>query len=146
MNVVWGLIVVAAASGEGAIVQGVLIGSVMSVITVLMLQLQGLNSPFHGGVGGLQPVAMERSLRMADEALSSAGAQVELQCDALGKPVARMTTPSLTAAGSSSWRPYSCPSRPSRRRGAATSRPGGTVSRRRRAGGQTRCGSSRRRI
>ena len=48
--------------GERAVVQGMLIGSVVSVITVLLLLLNGLNSPFHDGVGGLQPVAMERSL------------------------------------------------------------------------------------
>ena len=49
--------------GERAVVQGMLIGSVVSVITVLLLLLNGLNSPYHDGVGGLQPVAMERSLR-----------------------------------------------------------------------------------
>ena len=47
----------------------------------------GLDEPFHDGVGGLQPVAMERSLRIVDEALGSVGAQVRLPCDALGKPV-----------------------------------------------------------
>jgi hypothetical protein len=38
--------------GERAVVQGMLIGSVVSVIAVLMLLLHGLNSPFHDGVGG----------------------------------------------------------------------------------------------
>ena len=74
-------------SGERAVVQGMLIGSVVSVMTVLMLLLNGLDKPFHDGVGGLQPVAMERSLRMIDEALSAVGAQVQLPCDAAGKPV-----------------------------------------------------------
>ena len=74
--------------GERAVVQGVLIGSVVAVIAVLMLLLRGLDTPFHDGVGGLQPVAMERSLRMADEALSAVGAQLRLPCDAFGKPVA----------------------------------------------------------
>ncbi len=74
-------------SGERAVVQGMLIGSVVSVITVLLLLLNGLNSPFHDGVGGLQPVAMERSLRQIDDALSAVGAEVELPCDAAGTPV-----------------------------------------------------------
>ena len=73
--------------GERAVVQGMLIGSVVSVITVLLLLLNGLNSPFHDGVGGLQPVAMERSLRQIDQALSAVGAEVELPCDAAGAPV-----------------------------------------------------------
>ncbi len=73
--------------GERAVVQGMLIGSVVAVISALMLLLHGLDEPFHGGVGGLQPVAMERSLRMIDDALGSVGAQVRLPCDALGEPV-----------------------------------------------------------
>ena len=74
-------------SGERAVVQGMLIGSVVAVISALMLLLHGLDEPFHGGVGGLQPVAMERSLRMIDDALGSVGAQVRLPCDALGEPL-----------------------------------------------------------
>ena len=74
--------------GERAVVQGMLIGSVVSVIAVLMLLLHGLNTPFHDGVGGLQPAAMERSLRMADEALDAVGVKLRLPCDALGRPLA----------------------------------------------------------
>ena len=73
--------------GERAVVQGMLIGSVVSVITVLLLLLNGLNSPFHEGVGGLKPVAMERSLRKIDDALSAVDAEVQLPCDAAGAPV-----------------------------------------------------------
>ena len=73
--------------GERAVVQGMLIGSVVSVMAALMLLLHGLDKPFHDGVGGLQPVAMERSLRMIDQALGAVGAQVQLPCDALGRPV-----------------------------------------------------------
>jgi len=73
--------------GERAVVQGMLIGSVVAVIVSLMLLLRALDEPFHGGVGGLRPVAMERSLRMIDEALGSVGAQVRLPCDALGEPL-----------------------------------------------------------
>ena len=71
-------------SGERAIVQGMLMGSVAAVITVLLLLLNGLDNPFHAGVGGLEPVAMERSLRMIDEALGAVQTQVQLPCDAVG--------------------------------------------------------------
>ncbi len=74
-------------SGERALVQGVLIGSIVSVLTVLMLLLYGLNNPFQSGVGGLKPVAMERSLRMVDEALGAVGTRVQLPCDTFGKPL-----------------------------------------------------------
>src|SRR4051794_25210016 len=73
--------------GERAVVQGMLIGSVVSVLAALMLLLHGLDEPFHSGVGGLQPVAMERSLRMIDSALRTVGADVRLPCDARGNPV-----------------------------------------------------------
>ncbi len=73
--------------GERPVVQGMLIGSVVSVMTVLMLLLYGLDNPFHTGVGGLKPVAMERSLRMVDQALGAVGAQVRLPCNAVGKPI-----------------------------------------------------------
>jgi hypothetical protein len=45
--------------GERAYVQGLLIGSVVSVMTVLLLLLGALDNPFQTGVGGLKPVAME---------------------------------------------------------------------------------------
>jgi hypothetical protein len=73
--------------GERAVVQGMLIGSVVAVIVSLMLLLRALDEPFHGGVGGLRPVAMERSLRMIDEALGSVEAKVRLPCDTLGVPL-----------------------------------------------------------
>jgi hypothetical protein len=71
---------------ERAVVQGMLIGSVVVVMASLMLLLRGLDEPFHDGVGGLQPVAMERSLRLIDEALSAVGDRVQIPCDALGRP------------------------------------------------------------
>jgi amino acid transporter len=71
--------------GERAVVQGMLIGSVVSVIVVLLLLLNGLNHPFHTGVGGLKPVSMERSLRLIHEALGAVDVQVRLPCNARGE-------------------------------------------------------------
>lgn len=65
--------------------QGLLMGSVAAVITVLLL-LGFLDSPFGTGIGTLEPTAMERTLRITDEALGAAGAAVRPPCDAQGLP------------------------------------------------------------
>ena len=46
--------------------QGVLMGSVTVVITLLMLLLVFFDHPHGGGVGRLQPTAMERTMRLID--------------------------------------------------------------------------------
>ncbi len=73
-------------SGEGAVTQGVLMGSVTSVIVLMLLLLNFLDNPFHSDVGGLRPVAMERTLRIVDEALSAIESDVRIPCDAEGNP------------------------------------------------------------
>jgi hypothetical protein len=77
-----------ASSGERAVVQGFLAGSVASVVTAMLLLLGFLDNPFHEGVGGLEPTAMERTLRQLDVALREAGVEVRLPCDAAGIPEA----------------------------------------------------------
>jgi Protein of unknown function (DUF4239) len=71
-------------SGERAVVQGMLIGSVTVVIVALLLLLRGLDSPFHGGVGGLQPTAMERALELLERERQIVGDQTPLPCDTNG--------------------------------------------------------------
>ena len=73
-------------SGERAIVQGVLMGSVVSVIVSMLVLLQFLNNPFHEGFGGLQPVAMERALVIIDQELAVAGRVAQPPCDGAGQP------------------------------------------------------------
>jgi hypothetical protein len=53
---------------------------------VMLLLLVFLNSPFHKGVGGLRPVAMERTLRIVDQALGATGKTVRILCDGQGNP------------------------------------------------------------
>jgi hypothetical protein len=53
----------------------------------MLLLILFLNNPFHEGVGGVRPVAMERTLRIVDEALQAVDQRVTLPCDALGNPV-----------------------------------------------------------
>lgn len=71
-------------SGEGALTQAMLMGGVSVVITSLFLLLMFLDSPFTEGVGGLRPVAMERTLHLADEQLDIAGLDITLPCGADG--------------------------------------------------------------
>ena len=73
-------------SAEGAVTQGLLMGAVTSVIVMLLLLLSFLDSPFQSGVGGVKPVAMERTLRIVDDALAQAGIEVTTPCDAEGAP------------------------------------------------------------
>ena len=69
-------------SGERAIVQGMLIGTVTVVIVAMLLLLRALDNPFHGGVGGLQPAAMERTLELLEEERRIVGDEASLPCDA----------------------------------------------------------------
>jgi len=71
-------------SAERAVTQGLLMGAVTSVIVVLLLLLSFLDSPFQTGVGGVRPVAMERTLRIVDDALPRAGIEVSTPCDEEG--------------------------------------------------------------
>jgi uncharacterized membrane protein len=71
-------------SGERAVVQALLMGTVVSVLTSMLLLLNLLDNPFHDGIGGLQPVAMERALQVIDEELVYTGFDAPLPCDARG--------------------------------------------------------------
>ena len=73
--------------GESAVTQGMLMGAVASVITVMLLLLWSLDHPFQEGVGGLRPVAMERSLRVLDEVVPSFAPGISPPCDAEGRPL-----------------------------------------------------------
>jgi hypothetical protein len=72
--------------GERALTQALLMGSVTAVIVLMLLLLGSLDNPFRSGVGGLRPVAMERTLTMVDEALGAVGGDVAVPCDEEGNP------------------------------------------------------------
>ena len=67
-------------------VSGLFMGGVIAVITVLLLLLQFLDDPVHGGIGGLQPSAMERTLELIDQQLQVIGGDIVVPCDATGNP------------------------------------------------------------
>ena len=74
-------------SGEPAVVQALLMGSVVAVLVSTLLLLQFLNHPFHAGVGGLRPVAMQRTLKIIDQELRTSGHTIHAPCDASGNPL-----------------------------------------------------------
>ena len=74
-------------SSEGAMTQAMLMGSVTSVITILLLLLVFFNQPFQDDVGGLQPDSMERSLRIIDGEIESELIAVDPPCDEAGRAV-----------------------------------------------------------
>ncbi len=76
-------------SGEHAIVQATMIASVALVITSTLLLLWFLDNPYHRGLSGLKPVAMERTLRILDEETAVAGIHLELPCDENGFALGR---------------------------------------------------------
>jgi hypothetical protein len=76
-------------SGEPARSQAMLIGSATTVVVVTLLAIVALNNPYRPGVGSIRPVAMERTLRLLDQARSVVNSRGPLPCDPEGAPVAR---------------------------------------------------------
>jgi hypothetical protein len=73
-------------SGERAVVQGLLMGSVVAVIVATLLLIGILNAPYRPGLGQLRPVAMEQTLTLIDQARDALGQDDPMPCDAGGQP------------------------------------------------------------
>ena len=71
-------------SAERAIVQATLMGGVAIVISSMLLLLWFLDNPYHAGVGGLRPVAMERAIRILDQEATEVGGRIRIPCDERG--------------------------------------------------------------
>jgi hypothetical protein len=69
---------------ERPYVQGVLIGTVVAVLGSMFVVLVLLDNPYHGGPGGIEPIAMERTLELVDQALRAVDRTVPIPCDAAG--------------------------------------------------------------
>ena len=83
--VIFGFMLLFADSGERAFVQATMMGCVAVVITSTLLLLWFLDNPFHAGVGGLKPTAMERTLEIVDQG-QVVSAEIQLPCDSDGTP------------------------------------------------------------
>jgi hypothetical protein len=71
---------------EGVVTQGMLMGSVTVVISLLLMLLVFFDHPHGDGVGRLQPTAMERTLRVIDIQSEAVGLDVTPPCDGHGNP------------------------------------------------------------
>jgi hypothetical protein len=65
-----------------------LVGSVTAVIAAMLLLIQFLDDPYRDGLGGLDPVAMERTLTILEQERDLTGEEGVLPCDAQGRRLA----------------------------------------------------------
>jgi amino acid transporter len=73
-------------SGERALVQGLLMGSIVAVMATTLLLIGVLDTPYRPGPGQLRPVAMEQTLALIDQARDALGQDDPPPCDAQGQP------------------------------------------------------------
>ena len=74
-------------SAELARSQAMLMGSATTIVVVTLLAINALNNPYRPGVGSIRPVAMERTLRLIDQARAVVHDRAPLPCDGAGLPV-----------------------------------------------------------
>ncbi len=79
--VILGFMMFFADSGERAIVQAALIGTVVVVMASTLLVISFLDDPYDPGLGSLRPVAMERTLRILDQERKLTGDTAPIPCD-----------------------------------------------------------------
>ncbi len=86
--VIFSYVLFFADSGERAKSQAMLMGSIVAAMAAMLLLIQFLDDPYGDGVGGLKPVAMERTQRTLEQEREVSGQVAPLPCDAKGLPVA----------------------------------------------------------
>jgi hypothetical protein len=72
-------------SGESAVVQGLMMGTVVTVMVLMLLIIGFLNNPFRPGFGSLQPRSMERTLEILEEERTITNDDSPLPCDEDGE-------------------------------------------------------------
>jgi len=73
-------------SGERAKSQAMLMGSAVTVVVATLLAIHALDNPYRAGVGSIQPVAMERALRILSEERAAVTDRAQVPCDENGAP------------------------------------------------------------
>jgi hypothetical protein len=84
--VIFGYLLFFADPAEGPVTQAMLMGSTTAVIAMLLLLLAFFDHPHGGGIGRLQPTAMERTIRVIDTELEIIDLDISLPCDGDGNP------------------------------------------------------------
>ena len=64
--------------------QVMLVASATTIVVVTLLAISSLDNPYRPGLGSLRPVAMERTLRILDEARAAIGDRSQQPCDESG--------------------------------------------------------------
>jgi hypothetical protein len=72
-------------SGERAVVQASLIGTVVAVMVATLLVIDFLDNPYRPGVGSLKPVSMERTLAILEQERRIIGDTTPPPCDERGR-------------------------------------------------------------
>jgi len=67
-------------SGEGPLTQAMLMGSVVAVVTMTLLVIRSLDTPYNPGLGQLKPTAMERTLTILAEERRAVGETRAVPC------------------------------------------------------------------
>jgi hypothetical protein len=86
-GIVWAFAFLFADSGEGAVVQSILIGSVTAMLVAGLLLIVFLDRPYSPGPGGLRPTAMEQSLDQMESLSKSTTIEMPTLCDEKGKAI-----------------------------------------------------------
>jgi hypothetical protein len=71
-------------SAESVVVQAVMMGGIAVVVTAMLLLLWALDNPYQSSVGGLKPIAMERTLQLMDAGARAVGVEPAVLCDENG--------------------------------------------------------------
>jgi hypothetical protein len=88
-GVVFAFMLFFADSAEGSGAQAMLMGSATTVIVLTLLAINALDNPHSGPLGRIEPVAMERSLRILDRERAVVKDTGSLPCDARGMRIIR---------------------------------------------------------
>ena len=85
-GVVFGFMLFFADSAEGPGAQAMLMGSATTVIVLTLLAINALDNPHSSPLGRIEPVAMERTLKILDTERAAVNDKSPLPCDAQGTP------------------------------------------------------------
>jgi Protein of unknown function (DUF4239) len=96
--IIVGFMLFFADSGERAVVQASLIGTVVVVMVATLLVIRFLDNPYRTGLGSLRPTAMERTLLLVDQERAAVGDTTPAPCDADGRSAKVTDAPPDAAA------------------------------------------------
>lgn len=82
--IVWGFVFLFADSGEGTVVQSIMVAAVTATLTAGLLLIVFLDQPYNPGSGGLKPTAMEQTLEQMDQLAVALELQLPPLCDVDG--------------------------------------------------------------